>query len=126
MRRQAIREFASILRLTALVAAHVEGMSDQDYLNFVLGGEPVQFGEVGPDVGPLKRGKALGGDSQRVAQSQPDPLFSYIQSENSRPNLVLHNLSNYSGISSLRSKFLHYRPDSVSTRFQHARPIQRV
>ena len=76
-------ELARVLGLPALLAAHVQRISDQYQGDVLLGGQLRQARQIFADVGALQRFQALGRKAELVAQRQPDAPFAQIEGQNS-------------------------------------------
>jgi len=63
-------------------AAHIDGVAEQDHADFAFADELFQDLQVGADAGAYEIGEALRGDTQRIADGQPDAAFTQVQREN--------------------------------------------
>ena len=75
-------EFPGIFALAAFIAAHVQGLADQEQADAPFIGYPAQRLQIFPDTIPLERFDALRRDAQFVADRKADAFFADIEREN--------------------------------------------
>lgn len=82
MTLQAIGELPGVFALAALIAAHMQRLSDEQGSNLKTFGYFAQLRKILPNPVPPQRFQPLRRDAELIAHSQANTLLPNIQSEN--------------------------------------------
>src|ERR1043166_3159685 len=83
---QLLSKFSHLLRLRALLPAHAEWVAEHDFPDLILADGPLQPAKVGALVFALQRLQPLGGNAQRIRNSQAHAPAAVVDRQDASGN----------------------------------------